>query len=175
MSPISLNRPLALIGFPCSGKTSVGQLLAQALALPWLDSDQLIAAATGQTPADWLKTQGEPAFREIERDWLRAWTPQGPCVLSTGGGLPCYRDNLQLLAAKALTVYLDLGFETLSQRLLTPPGHALTRIYAADGLKVLHHKRERIYRQAELKVSADGTPEQIAERILAVMAEQMDA
>lgn len=163
-------RSIALIGFPCSGKTTVGRLLATALNRPWLDSDAEIESHTGHPPAHWLQTQGEPAFREIEKKWLQAWQAPGqatePCVLSTGGGLPCYQNNLEILRTKALTIYLDAEFATLQARLSAPPGHALTRLYDPSALQALYARRHAIYRQADLQIAAQGEPEAILQALL---------
>ena len=166
MSNLAHSRSIALIGFPSSGKSTMGPLLAQSLGYAWLDSDQQIALNTGRSPAEWLQTMGEPAFRKAERHWLQAWNPVTPCVLSTGGGLPCYQNNLDLLKHKALTVYLELDFESLRQRLYTPPGHALTRLYDPEGLKVLYARRAQIYTLADLSIAATGNPDEILTRLL---------
>lgn len=162
--------PIALIGFPCSGKTTVGRLLATALNLPWLDSDAEIESHTGHPPAHWLRTQGEPAFREIEKQWLAGWQPAAPCVLSTGGGLPCYQTNLEILRAKALTIYLDAEFATLQQRLNAPPGHALTRIYDPAALQALYQRRHQIYSRADLRIASQGEPEAILQALLTALS-----
>lgn len=156
----------ALIGFPSSGKTTIGQLLATHLALPWLDADHEIEHTTGRSPAHWLQSEGEPAFRLIERDWLRAWQPVSACVLSTGGGLPCFHDNLQTLKHKAVTIYLALDFETLASRLYAPPGHALTRLYEEAGLRELYRHRGEIYAGADLRIDASGSPDEVLARLL---------
>lgn len=166
-----IKRPLALIGFPCSGKTTLGQLLANELKRPWLDSDEEITRSSGQTPGYWLQTAGEPVFRRIEREWLQNWQPVEACVLSTGGGLPCYQDNLSLLKQKALTVYLDLDFTTLLVRLQTPPGHALTRLFDVAGLEALYQRRQEIYSQAELRLDASKQPEEILAALLTSLKE----
>lgn len=160
------SRPIALIGFPCSGKTTLGKLLSEALQWPWLDSDEEITRTSGQTPGYWLQTAGEPVFRRIEREWLQSWQPAQPTVLSTGGGLPCYQDNLSLLQHKALTVYLDLDFKTLLGRLQAPPGHALTRLFDTAGLENLYQRRGEIYRQADLNLDASKPPEEILTALL---------
>ena len=58
---------LALIGFMGAGKTSVGRLVAEQLHFDYLDTDELIQSRTGRTIADIFKTDGEPAFRALER------------------------------------------------------------------------------------------------------------
>lgn len=160
-----ITRPLALLGFPCSGKTTLGKALAQNLGLNWLDSDAEVEACSGRTPAYWLQTLGEPGFREIERAWLETWEPKEPCVLSTGGGLPCYHDNLKLLKAQAVTIYLKADFAVLLPRLQSPP-HPLTRLYERDRLEQLYEFRDQIYKRADLTIDANGSVEAMLQELI---------
>lgn len=161
-----LQAPVALIGLPGSGKTTLGRRLAERLQVPWLDSDSEIERSSGHPPGYWLQTQGEPAFRRIEQAWLQAWQPDEACILSTGGGLPCYQDNLEQLGQKALTVYLELDDASIFQRLQAPP-HPLTRLYDAAGLSALFARRRLIYRQASLTLAASGSCDELVSRLLA--------
>lgn len=161
-----LKQSLALVGFPCSGKSTVGQRLALYFKCPWTDSDLAIEASSGKSPAQWIQSQGQNAFRQIEREWLLNWQPSEACILSTGGGLPCFQDNLVVLAQKAKTVYLVADFDLLYQRLKQPPAHVLTELYDRDALQDLHQQRHLIYQKADLSVSSAQTPEQICQQII---------
>lgn len=154
-----LTQSLALIGFPCSGKSTLGRLMAEQLACPWFDSDQELTSLSGHEPAYWFQQEGEAGFRAREKAWLLDWQPSEACVLSTGGGLPCFEDNLSILKAKSLTIYLELDFETLYQRLIQPPGHNLTHVYTPEGLQNLYQQRCLIYAQADLTLQAQASPE----------------
>ena len=79
---------LALIGFMGTGKTSVGRLAAEQLHFAYLDTDELIQTHTGRTIADIFKTDGEPAFRELEKKVVAELAGLTKTVISTGGGLP---------------------------------------------------------------------------------------
>lgn len=162
-SPQRITR-LALIGFAHVGKSTLGQLLAERWRWPWLDSDAAITASTGQTPAEWLARAGEAVFREEERHWLQSAEFADPCLLSTGGGLPCYRDNLALLKQRGFyTVYLRLDFARLAPRLYAPPGHPLTRLYTETDLAKLWQQRDAIYTGADLQLAAQQNPDELAD------------
>lgn len=156
---------MALIGFPNSGKTTVGKALATALNYAWADSDQALQAETGLSPEALIESRGLEGFRQAEQQWLQNWWPLQPTVLSTGGGLPCYHHNLQVLKERCWTVYLNPDYTLLEQRLYTPPGHNLTRLYSPDALRELHRQRHLIYTQADLCLvpakSAEATVTQI--------------
>lgn len=142
---------IILIGPPRSGKSTLGPALARHFQLPWRDSDALITAETGQSPAQLLQHHGEERFRAIERAWLQSWHPATPTVLSTGGGLPCQGHNLQILQSKGLTLSLTWPTEIILKRLQNPP-HALTRLYTPEALRERLEAREAIYQQAQLRV-----------------------
>ncbi|MGV3522684.1 MAG: shikimate kinase [Candidatus Sericytochromatia bacterium] len=162
-SPSSLTH-LALIGFAHVGKSTLGKLLAERWQWPWLDSDVAITASTGLSPAQWLTSAGEAIFREQERHWLKTAAFGPACLLSTGGGLPCYRDNLALLKERGFyTVYLRLDFAHLSPRLYAPPGHPLTRLYSPSELANLWAQRDALYTQADLQLAAQQSPAELAE------------
>ena len=97
---------LALIGFMGTGKTTVGRLVAEALHFDFLDTDELIQSRTGKSIADIFAQDGEPTFRELERQIVRELSTKTKTVISTGGGLPTNPENLALLKSFALVVCL---------------------------------------------------------------------
>lgn len=166
-------RSIALLGFPRSGKSTLGQQLAAALGWPWQDSDQLLEAELGCPPGSYIARHGEAAFREAEAHWLAHWQPTAPVVLSTGGGLPCQAERLALLQRKALTIWLQLPAEVILQRLWTPPAHELTTRCSREALTDLYHERAHFYRQAEqvLALSTEDSARSL-ERLLALVKRQ---
>jgi len=165
-----LHRSVALIGFPRSGKSTLGPMLAQALNVSWLDSDQALTELTGHSPAEWIQLQGEAAFRALEAQWLESWQPEQPLILSTGGGLPCFGNHLQLLQRQALTLYLHWDDSTLMARLQVPP-HPLTQLYSPEALLHLYQQRHLIYAQADLSLACEGqSPADLLQALLHVLA-----
>lgn len=97
-----------LVGLPGSGKSTIGRRLAKALGVGLLDTDVAIEQRTGRTIADIFATDGEPEFRRIEEEVVRAALADHDGVLSLGGGAvttPGVRDAL----AGHTVVYLEIG------------------------------------------------------------------
>jgi shikimate kinase len=106
---------VVLIGPPGAGKSTVGELLAAALGVPFHDTDAAIEAAQGRTIADIFVAEGEAYFRELERaEVLRALGAQ-PGVVALGGGAPMDPDIGRTLDAQVV-VFLDVGIADAAQR-----------------------------------------------------------
>lgn len=107
---------IILVGFMGSGKTTFGKSLAQKLNYKFIDTDKEIEGLVGMSIADLFKTKGENYFRTLERQLIEKMTVQNT-VIATGGGLPCFYDNMELLNQKGVTVYLKYSSEQLFERL----------------------------------------------------------
>ncbi|MBL7826378.1 MAG: shikimate kinase [Saprospiraceae bacterium] len=106
-----------LIGFMGCGKTSWGQLLAQKLLLPFIDMDVQIEQHTGQTVSEIFAQSGEEAFRVLEQTALQNTLLSAPAVVATGGGTPCFFDNMDWMNTHGITVFLDTPPDVLASRL----------------------------------------------------------
>src|SRR6266404_428612 len=109
-------RNLALIGFMGTGKSSVGRLVADLLHFTFLDTDHVIEARAGKPISDIFAQDGEPAFRKWESRIVEELTLRDKTVISTGGGLPAYEENLISLKTHALVVCLWASAETIYER-----------------------------------------------------------
>jgi len=107
-----------LIGFMGSGKTTIGRRLAQITGFDFADTDSLIEIEQGMTIAEIFEQQGEAAFREMERKILMDLQNREYSVVSTGGGMPCYGDNMDVMLAVGKVVYLKTSLQTLARRLI---------------------------------------------------------
>lgn len=107
------------MGYMGSGKTTLGQQLAQQLKLPFQDLDSLIEERQGLQVSEIFSDRGEIQFRRLESLILKEVIDQGkPMILALGGGTPCYGENLQVLQQEGvLNVYLKLSVATLFDRL----------------------------------------------------------
>lgn len=113
-------RKIVLLGYMGSGKTTVGKLLADSLNLPFRDLDELIEAETNLTIPEIFVSKGELFFRKKEMELLED-TLKAPreFVLSSGGGTPCYGNNMDLIQNHASdVVYLRYTVPELVNRLL---------------------------------------------------------
>lgn len=106
-----------LIGFMGSGKTTLGRKLAQYLQHEFVDVDKQIEAKIGMSIAHYFHLHGEEAFRKLEREVLQSSTYPHNAVIATGGGAPCYADNLEWMQRCGKVVYLSLPPRALANRL----------------------------------------------------------
>jgi|GEM_PF-123378 len=107
---------IALIGYRCAGKTSVGKRLAAKLGLPFFDLDAVIEAQTRCSIGD-LLSESEPNFRNLESQALENLiATQGPCVLATGGGCIESLRTRQLLRSHFTLIYLEASDMKLVER-----------------------------------------------------------
>lgn len=114
-------RPIFLIGFMAAGKTTLGRPLAAALGRPFVDTDAAVEAAVGMTVRQIFDTDGEEAFRRMEREALLRAVADG-AVVACGGGTPCHADNMDFMLARGLVVELKASMEATLRRLREAPG-----------------------------------------------------
>ena len=107
-----------LIGFPGSGKTTIGKRLAEPIGFDFVDTDTCIEQREGTTVARIFAERGRAAFRKIEHDVLQELMQRDFVVISTGGGMPCFHGNMDAMLAGGKTVYLKTNTETLVERLM---------------------------------------------------------
>ncbi len=108
---------ILLFGFKSSGKTYWGRKLSQELALPFIDTDELIASTHNTSVRNLYQTVGEEAFRKIEHEALLSLQNHPPAVIALGGGTLLDPAN-QLLAQKLGTLlFLNVPWEVIESRL----------------------------------------------------------
>ena len=150
-----------LIGYMGAGKTTVGKILANLLGLSFIDLDYYIEGRYHKTVSQLFAEKGEENFRTIERKMLHEVADFENVLVSTGGGTPCFFDNMEVMNEKGKTVYLKVSVEELTNRLevckATRPvlkgrsGEELT-CFIAENLE----KREPFYRQAAVVFDAEN-------------------
>ena len=106
-----------LIGYMGAGKTTLGKAFARAMGLSFIDLDWYIESRFHKTIAQLFAERGEDGFRQLERNMLHEVGEFEDVVVSTGGGTPCFFDNMDYLNAQGQTVFLDVDVETLFRRL----------------------------------------------------------
>lgn len=112
-----MNR-IYLIGFMGCGKSTLGKLLADELQWAFVDLDQLIVNAEGQPIADIFRDKGEKYFREREREQLHLTSQLNNYIIATGGGAPCYFDNIDWINENGISIYLNPTVDALVTRLI---------------------------------------------------------
>lgn len=108
-----------LVGYMGSGKSSIGRKVAARTGMRFIDMDSEIESRHGLTVQEFFARHGEDAFREEERKILRILTEEENAVIATGGGVPCFFDNMEVMNSAGMTVYLNLPVAKLAARLET--------------------------------------------------------
>lgn len=107
-----------LIGYMASGKSNLGKLLAEKLGYRFIDLDYLFEERFKISVLDFFKKYDEGAFRKIEQTLLHETTDIEDVVISTGGGTPCFFDNMRVIRRAGLSVYLCWQVPALVNRLI---------------------------------------------------------
>ncbi|MBV8713926.1 MAG: shikimate kinase [Chloroflexi bacterium] len=108
---------LILVGFSCSGKTTLGRNVARRLRLTFIDTDRYVEDMTGRTIPEIFREDGEVAFRALEREAIDQIMSQRDQVVSTGGGAFVDPANRQRLRDGNLVIHLQVRPETVVDRL----------------------------------------------------------
>ncbi len=160
-----------------SGKSTVGPELAARLQVPFIDLDSEIEAQTGYTITETILNKGELFFRKLEREKLQEVLQRERFVLSTGGGTPCYYDNIDLINKHSISVYLQYRVPDLYNRLeANKTDRPLIAHLEGDGLRefIGKHLFERApyYERSTVIVrAAVKSTNQITEEILSTINE----
>lgn len=107
-----------IVGYMGSGKTTVGKRLAKSLSLTFIDLDAYIQNKFRKTISGLFAEKGEEGFRELERQAVREVAAFEDVVISTGGGAPCFYDNMEVMNEAGITIYIRAEPEELVARLL---------------------------------------------------------
>jgi shikimate kinase len=154
------------------GKTTMGKKLAARLGCAFIDLDHVLEAQTGMTIADYFAVHGEDAFRILESSVLKSTVYPDQVVVSTGGGLPCFFDNMYWMKQHGQTVYIKLNAGVLASRLENNKDDRpiLRHKHGTELIAFINEKlveREPWYNQAA--IIADGlslTVEKLAELLM---------
>lgn len=144
---------IVLIGFMGAGKTTVGQLLAGQLGLPFIDIDAVIEERSGQPVRQIFAEKGEPAFRAIEHETVAGLLGGPAAVLALGGGAVEHPETRALLRC-AHVVYLHVGY---SAALLRVGGDDDRPMLRRPDLEAIYQRRLPAYEAVStLTVATDG-------------------
>lgn len=164
---------IVLIGFMCSGKSTVGKALAPLLSVPFSDIDRMVEQRVGPL-VPFFNEQGEEAFRSLERQVLLEQLAAPRSVIATGGGTPCEGDNLTAMKAVGVVIWLDVPMPALMPRIVRAGGdRPLLLGLRGEALErrvtELMHARSDCYAQADIIVQAGAPVSEVASRIQQVL------
>jgi len=151
-----------LIGYMYSGKTTVGKQLAKKLNYNFLDTDVVFETQYKTSIPEYFAKFGEKEFRTAERKILEDLsTYSGNVIVSTGGGLPCFSNNIELMRKMGVVIYLEAGIEEIYKRfensaVQRPLLAGLSKEDAICKIKSHLAEREPFYKQANITLSAEN-------------------
>ncbi len=129
-----------------SGKTTLGKQLAARLGYRFIDQDEMIEQKFQMTVSEIFAKYGEEEFRKAENQSLIDLKGRDNCVVATGGGAPCFHNNMELMNESGFTIYIKVDPEIIVQR-----------------LKDAHISRPLIKDKSEAEI-LDYTQQKLAER-----------
>ena len=153
-----------------SGKSTIGKQLSELQNHLFLDTDLLIEEKIQQNLKDFMLESGEISFRLLEREVLKeVIDSQQKSVVATGGGLPCFEENTQLLLENGILVFIDTPEEVLFNRLLNDDSRPLIENLNETELKkyisVKLAERRPFYEQANIRVTGNKSITEICSEI----------
>jgi shikimate kinase len=154
-----------LIGFMCSGKTTVGRILAEKLQWRFFDTDEEVHKEEGMSIEEIFEKKGEEYFRDVELKVLKRLSLEKEVVISTGGGLGANQQALRIMKERGLVVWLDVSFDNFIQRCAGDNNRPMLR-RSPEELKALYEQRRQKYLQAHIQMSAQTEPQKIAEKVI---------
>jgi shikimate kinase len=163
-----IGRPVAvLVGAPGAGKTTVGELLASRLGVPFQDTDEVIVATAGKPVSEIFVDDGEETFRALERSAVANALTSFDGVLALGGGAVLAEETRQRLHGHTV-VHLVVELPDAMNRVGLGVGRPLLQLNPRATMRHLLELRRPLYEEvATLTVRTDGRdPEQIADEIL---------
>ncbi len=156
---------LVLVGMPGSGKSTIGQRLAEFFSRPFLDTDAMIVEKAGCSIPDIFAGKGEAAFRDLEARCVREAAAARGSVIATGGGVVLRKENVDALSASGVLFFLNRSPEAILQ------GCALDDRPLVQGdiarLEALYRERLPLYLSAaDVVIPGDLSPDEAARAVV---------
>jgi shikimate kinase len=155
---------LFLIGYRCSGKTTIGKSVAETIDWSFVDADYMLVEKCGKQIKDIVDTKGWQAFRHRESSMLKQICKKKRQVVATGGGVVLDENNVRTMHASGIIIGLGATAETIRKRMLQDINTAnfrpaLTAKGLVDEIKDMLSKRNPCYKSAsDFFIHTDGLP-----------------
>jgi shikimate kinase len=153
---------------PSSGKSTLGRQLAKRLDYQFVDMDDLIVNQELSSVFDIFKYKGEDYFRQVESKVLKGIKPNQKLLIATGGGVPCFFDNMDFIKANGISIFLNVQPEDLLKRIQKSEGNNRPLIdkkksneVLLNELKERYENRLKFYEQADIQIDGSIEVEQI--------------
>jgi len=153
---------IILIGYRCTGKTSVGKKLSERFGLPFFDTDDLIIERAGMSIREIVEKGGWDLFRQKEKEAIKGLSSMQESIIATGGGVFDNHENREYLKRNGLFVWLTADVKTIMERMLSDQNSPGQRPSLSDDelyteTTMILKKREPTYRElADFTVDTSG-------------------
>ncbi|WP_188790710.1 shikimate kinase [Salipiger pallidus] len=174
---LKLKKTVVLVGMMGAGKTAVGKALAQALNVPFRDSDAEIEIAAARSIAEIFERDGEAFFRRKEAQVISRLLDGTPSVLSTGGGAYMQEANRTAITDRGVAVWLDAPLNVLWNRVRHKDTRPLLRTdNPKETLREIYEARVPVYALADIAVPSEQgkTVEGMAQRVIEALKARDD-
>lgn len=157
-----------LIGYRCTGKTTIGQILAKSILIDFIDIDQIIEKESKLNIALIVKKYGWDYFRSLEKKALFNTKYSDNLIVATGGGIVMDHENLNFIKNSGFCIWLDADIKTILKRLQNDAQTALSRPSLTDNTlleetkKLLNSRKPLYEKSSHMKIDTAGkTPHKI--------------
>lgn len=157
-----------------SGKSTMGKKLAKAMNLKYIDTDNIIETKYNITINNFFEKYGEDLFREFEHKILLESIKEDNVIISTGGGLPCFHKNMELIKKNGISIYLNMSPQSIIHRINnSKKKRPLLQNKTPEELKTyietLLKQREIYYNQATITIKGESINiKEIQDKILSI-------
>ncbi|MFN3315349.1 MAG: shikimate kinase, partial [Raineya sp.] len=138
-----IKKPIFLVGMPAVGKSTLGKKIAQKYSLQFIDLDKYIENAQKKSIPEIFETSGEAFFRKLEAENLAEVVQIKNAIVATGGGTPCFYDNMSLMLQVGKVVFLDFSLELIIERI--SQNNLARPMFAGKSKKEISEKIKNLY------------------------------
>ena len=145
-----------LVGMPASGKSSLAKMISKEINIQFIDLDKEIEAIEKKSINELFNLKGEEYFRKIETEVLNSIIKNSDSfILATGGGTPCFNNNMKIINDNGVSIFLDVKISELENRLKNKKDRPLLNRYQDRGqiLKKMYDERKSFYQESNHTIS----------------------
>ena len=145
-----------LVGMPSCGKSSLAKIIGKEINIQFIDLDKEIEIVEKRSINEIFNIKGEDYFRKIESEILNSIIKSNESfIMATGGGTPCYNDNMKIINNNGISIFLDVKISELETRLKNKKDRPLLNRYQDKGqiLKIMYNERKTEYPESTYKKS----------------------
>lgn len=152
-----------LIGYMGCGKSTIGRYIAKDMGWRFIDMDDYVEKQIGCSISQFFADKGEDEFRKAEAQALKNLASESNAIIATGGGAPCHFDNIDVMRAAGLTIYIKVEPQVLAARLKDAKNQRPLLAGKSDDelldfISSQLKNREPFYSKAEMSVDGDRLP-----------------